>query len=124
MSLLGIGLLVGLGRRLVQGPLADSGLLPAGYYRHLGLKAMETDDFPRALTCLKWAQDPLLVQILVLRLRLLSLRHVQQRQAVQSLLEDAPPAPQTQKCRDLLAQEERALELLRHYEGQALNLLT
>ena len=33
----GLGVLVALGRRLVAATLADTGVLPAGYYRHLAL---------------------------------------------------------------------------------------
>ena len=84
--MLGLGLLVRLGRQVLAGPVADSGVLPAGYYRHLVLAALEEEDFPGALRHLKWAEDPLLAQIIVLRLRLLSARHRRQLAAVQDLL--------------------------------------
>ena len=64
--MLGLGLLVRLGRQVLAGPVADSGVLPAGYYRHLVLAALEEEDFPGALRHLKWAADPLLAQIIVL----------------------------------------------------------
>ena len=70
-----------LGRSVLKGPVTDAGLLPAKVYRHLLLEALEAEDFPGALDYLKWAQDPLLAQILVLRLRLLAARHGRQRQA-------------------------------------------
>ena len=63
--MLGLGLLVRLGRQVLAGPVADSGVLPARYYRHLALAALEEEDFPGALRHLKWAADPLLAQILV-----------------------------------------------------------
>ena len=83
--MLGLGLLVRLGRQVLAGPVADSGVLPAGYYRHLVLAALEEEDFPGALRHLKWAGDPLLAQIIVLRLRLLSARHRRQLAAIQDL---------------------------------------
>ena len=85
-DMLGLNLLVRLGRRVLAGPM-PAGLLPASYYRHLALGALEAEDFPGALDYLKWAQDPLLAQILVLRLRLLAARHARQRQAILELLE-------------------------------------
>ncbi len=84
--MLGLGLLVRLGRQVLAGPVADSGVLPAGYYRHLALAALEAEDFPGALRYLKWAADPLLAQIMVFRLRLLSARHRRQSEAIQDLL--------------------------------------
>ena len=84
--MLGLGLLVRLGRQVLAGPVADSGVLPAGYYRHLVLAALEEEDFPGALRHLKWAENPLLAQIMVLRLRLLSARHRQQLSAIEDLL--------------------------------------
>jgi hypothetical protein len=119
----GVGILIGLGRRFLAGPLADSGLLPAGYYRHLALAAMEEEDFPYALDYLKWAEDPLLVQIFIFRLRLIKSRHQEQRQALKLLLEQSPPSEQGEKIRALLTQEQRALELLAKFEARALELL-
>jgi tetratricopeptide (TPR) repeat protein len=119
----GIGILVALGRRLVAATLADTGLLPAGYYRHLALAALEEEDFPQALTWLPFAQDPLLTQLLVLRLRLLAGKHEEQRQAVRELLDMDPPATLRRRVQALLEQENRALELLGRYEGDALNIL-
>ena len=82
-----------LGRQVLAGPVADSGVLPAGYYRHLALEALEAEDFPGALRYLKWAADPLLAQIMVFRLRLLSARHRRQSEAVQDLLDsESSPA--------------------------------
>ena len=75
-----------LGRSVLKGPVADAGVLPAKVYRHLALLAMEEDDFPGALDYLKWAADPLLAQILVVRLRLLAARHGKQRQAILALM--------------------------------------
>ncbi len=119
----GLGILVGLGRRLLAGPVADSGLLPAGYYRHLALAAMEEEDFSRTLDYVQWAEDPLLVQILIFRLRLLKSRHQEQRQALDRLLEQSTPAAPQEKIQALLAEEERALELLGKYEARALKML-
>ena len=118
--MLGLGLLVRLGRQVLAGPVADSGVLPAGYYRHLVLAALEEEDFPGALRHLKWAEDPLLAQIIVLRLRLLAARHRRQLEAVQDLLASELTAARREPCETLLAEETRALELLREYETRAL----
>ncbi|MBW1991928.1 MAG: hypothetical protein JRI59_07420 [Deltaproteobacteria bacterium] len=107
---------------MLAGPVASSGLLPAGYYRHLALAALEEEDFSRALDYLRWAQDPLLVQILVFRLRLLQFRHAQQQQALKQVLDHSPQAPRP-KIQSLLAQEERAVEVLAGLEVKALRLL-
>ena len=130
--MLGVNLLIRLGRSVLKGPVTDAGLLPAKVYRHLVLEAMEADDFPGALDYLKWAQDPLLAQILVLRLRLLAARHGRQRQAILELLEgdsntgkDAGQRPvPLEKYQDLLRAEDRALKLLGEYEARALALLS
>ena len=96
---------------------------------------MEAEDFPGALDYLKWAQDPLLAQILVLRLRLLAARHGRQRQAILELLEgdgsagfqpvsDPGRRPVLlEKYQDLLTAEDQALKLLAAYEARALGLL-
>jgi hypothetical protein len=118
--MLGLGLLVRLGRQVLAGPVADSGVLPGGYYRHLVLGALEEEDFPGALRHLKWAGDPLLAQIIVLRLRLLSARHRRQQEAVQGLLASELTAARREHCEALLAEEARALEFLRDYETRAL----
>jgi hypothetical protein len=119
--MLGLGLLVRLGRQVLAGPVADAGILPAGYYRHLVLEALEEEDFPQALHHLKWAEDPLLAQITVLRLRLLAAQHQRKLAAVQDLLLRADlTAEHRERCQELLDQESRALELLRDYETQAL----
>ncbi|MCX5891119.1 MAG: hypothetical protein NTY36_16980 [Deltaproteobacteria bacterium] len=133
--MLGVNLLVRLGRSVLKGPVTDAGLLPAKVYRHLVLEALEAEDFPGALDYLKWAADPLLAQLLVLRLRLLAARHAKQRQAILELLEGdgsagfqpAPftgqrPVPQKQ-YQDLLLAADRALGLLKEYEGRAIALL-
>lgn len=133
--MIGLNLLVRLGRQVLAGPVAEAGLLPASYYRHLVLTAMEAEDFPGALNYLKWAQDPLLAQLLVLRLRLLAAKHGRQRQAILDRLEansgtGFQPVSDTgwkpvlpEKYQDLLLAEYRALGLLREYEAQALALL-
>ncbi len=121
--MLGIGLLVRLGRSLVAGPVADAGWLPGGYYRHLALAAMEADDYPGALKYLKWTGDCLLAQMLVLRLRLLAGKHRQQQQALAALLSDHLPQQTQEKVRALLTQEDRALRLLGQYETAALDML-
>jgi hypothetical protein len=117
---LGLGLLVRLGRQVLAGPVADAGVLPAGYYRHLVLAALEEEDFPGALRHLKWAADPLLAQIIVLRLRLLSARHGRQLAAIEDLLRSELTAGRRAQYETLLAEEARALELLRDYETRAL----
>ncbi len=121
--MLGLGILVRLGRTVVGGALAEAGLLPSWLYRHLALAALEEDDFPGALQYLKYAEDPLLTQILVLRLRLLIFRHQRQRRAWQALWQQGPCAEMREKCQELLAQEERALRLLSGYENKGVALL-
>jgi hypothetical protein len=121
--MLGVNLLVRLGRRVLAGPIAGAGLLPAGYYRHLVLAALEAEDFPEALQHLKWAGDPLLAQIIVLRLRLLSVRHRRQLEAVQELLALELTAGRREQCEALQGEEARALELLTGYEARALGLM-
>lgn len=122
-TMIGIGVMVALGRRLLAATLADTGLLPAGYYRHLALEALEEEDFAKALEWLPFAQDPLLTQLLVLRLRLLSARHDEQRLAVQELLKLNPPEKLRERGLALLAQENRARELLGEYEKEGLRIL-
>ena len=134
--MLGLSLLVRLGRRVLAGPVAGSGLLPASCYRHLALAAMEGEDFPGALDYLQWVKDPLLAQLLVLRLRLLADRHGRRRQILSGLLQEASgtgfqPVSSTgrrpmppEKYQALLQAEERALKLLRAYEARALGLLS
>jgi hypothetical protein len=121
--MLGLGLLVRLGRQVLAGPVADSGVLPASYYRHLVLAALEEEDFSGALHHLKWAADPLLAQIIVLRLRLLAGRHRRRQEAVQDLLASELTPARREPYETLLAAESRALELLRNYEAQALAYL-
>ena len=120
--MLGIGLLVRLGRQVLAGPVADSGVLPAGYYRHLALAALEAEDFPEALRYLKWAADPLLAQIMVFRLRLLSARHRRQSEAIQDLSASESSPARREHYKILLIEEARALELLAGYEAGALGL--
>jgi hypothetical protein len=122
--MLGLGLLVRLGRQVLAGPVADSGLLPSSYYRHLILAALEEEDFPRALRHLKWADQPLLAQIIVLRLRLLAAGHRQRLEVVRRQLGLDLTAERREQYQDLLAQEERALELLQNYEARALARLS
>ena len=119
----GIGIMVALGRRLVAATLADTGLLPAGYYRHLALAALEEEDFPAALKWLPFSRDPVLTQLLVLRLRLLARQHDEQRRAVVALLDQDLPFTLRERGQALLDYENRALELLKDYEGEALKLL-
>ena len=123
-----------LGRQVLAGPFVEAGLLPASYYRHLTLSAMEAEDFPGALNYLKWAADPLLAQLLVLRLRLLAARHAKQRQAILDRLEanssaGFQPVSDTgwkpalpEKYQNLLQAEDQASGLLREYEARALAL--
>ena len=120
--MLGLGLLVRLGRQVLGGPVADSGVLPAGYYRHLVLAALEEEDFPGALHYLKWVKDPLLAQIIVFRLRLLAAQHRRQLEATQDLLASELTAARRESYQTLLAEEARALELLAVYEAGALGL--
>jgi hypothetical protein len=112
--------LVRLGRQVLAGPVADSGVLPSGYYRHLALEALEEEDFPGALRYLKWAADPLLAQIVVFRLRLLSARHRQQSEAVKDLLDSESSAARREHYQTLLSEEARALEFLQDYEARAM----
>ena len=119
----GIGILVALGRRVATAALADTGLLPAGFYRHLALAALEEEDFPRALQWLPFARDPVLTQLLVLRLRLLAARHHEQRQAVVALLDQDLPPNLRSRGQDLLKQENQATALLQGYTEIALQLL-
>ena len=120
------------GPQRVGGAGDGRGLLPARYYRHLVLEAMEAEDFPEALNYLQWAADPLLAQILVLRLRLLAGRHrpatpghlgTQEADSGAGLrpVKDTgwKPVP-LEKYQDLLLAEDRALELLAGYEARAL----
>jgi len=117
--MLGLNLLVRAGRSLLAGPVADAGWLPGSYYRHLVLEALEEDDFPGALNYLPWTDEPLLAQLLILRLRLLAREHEQQRRTLQGLLANGLPEERLEKCRALLEKQERALELLGEYEGRA-----
>jgi hypothetical protein len=120
----GLGLLVRLGRQVLAGPVADAGILPTGYYRHLVLGALEEEDFSGALHHLKWADNPLLAQIIILRLRLLAARHRRQVAAVQGLmLRSDLTAAHRERCQELIEQESRALELLQGYEVLALSYL-
>ena len=120
--MLGLGLLVRLGRQVLAGPVADSGVLPVGFYRHLVLAALEAEDFPGALRYLKWVADPLLAQIMVFRLRLLSARHRRQSEAIREVSASESSVERREHYETLLAEEARALELLRDYEGRALGL--
>jgi hypothetical protein len=118
--MLGLGLLVRAGRSLLARPVADAGWLPAKFYRHLVLEALEEDDFPGALNYLKWTDDPVLAQLLILRLRLLAAEHRRQRESLQNLLANGLPEARREKCLSLLEEQEHALELLTEYEGRAL----
>jgi hypothetical protein len=118
--MLGLNLLMRAGRSLLAGPVADAGWLPAKYYRHLVLEALEEDDFPGALNYVKWTDDPLLAQLLILRLRLLAKEHDRQREILYGLVSNGLPEERREKCRALLEKQERALELLEEYEGLAL----
>jgi hypothetical protein len=119
----GLGILVVLGRRLAAATLADTGLLPAGFYRHLALAALEEEDFSGAIKWLPFAGDPVLIQLLVLRLRLLAARHDEQRQAVIAMLDQDLPPHLKNRGQDLLDEENKALELLSSYMEAALELL-
>ena len=121
--MLGLGLLVRAGRSLIAGPVADAGWLPGSYYRHLVLEALEEDDFPGALNYLQWTADPLLAQMLILRLRLLIREHQEQRETLAGLAGNGLLAERKEKCRDLLEKQDRALTLLGEYESRARALL-
>jgi hypothetical protein len=118
--MLGVNLLVRAGRSLLAGPVADAGWLPAGYYRHLVLEALEENDFPGALNYLKWTDNPLLAQLLILRVRLMAKEHQRQREILYNLLKNGLPEERREKCRALLTKQERALGLLQEYEDRAL----
>jgi hypothetical protein len=117
--MIGLNLLVRAGRYVLAGPVSDSGLLPGALYRHLALAALEEDDFPGALRHLKWADDAVLVQLTVLRLRLLAESHRRRRRALEALLASDLPPVRREACRTLLGEEDLALELLGDYEAQA-----
>ncbi len=121
--MLGLSLLARLGRRVVAPAVAQTGLLPAACYRHLALAALEEEDFPGALKYLPWARDPVLAQVLVLRLRLLAAGHRRRFQALEEMLQNGLPEEKRQRVRALMSEEGRALELLRQYEGQGLQVL-
>jgi hypothetical protein len=121
--MLGLGLLVRLGRQVLAGPVAEAGILPRGYYRHLILEALEEEDFLQALRHLKWADNSLLAQIIILRLRLLAAQHQRQLAILQDLMQSDPTTASRPHCQELAEQESRALELLRGYENQALEHL-
>lgn len=121
--MVGLGVLLALGRRLLAATLAATGFLPASFYRHLALAALEEEDFPQALKWLGFVQDPVLTQLLVLRLRLLAARHEEHRQAVKELLNLDLPEPLRERGQALLHQEELAITLLKAYEDEALSLL-
>jgi hypothetical protein len=121
--MLGVNLLVRLGRKLLSGPVADSGFFPPGYYRHLVLEALEEEDFPGALRHLKWTQDPVLAQLVVLRLRLLAGRHRQHLRDLGEILRNGLPESRRENCLALRREEERGLKLLGEYEAQALEVL-
>ncbi len=121
--MLGLNLLMRLGRSVLKGPVTDAGLLPAKVYRHLVLEALEEEDFPGALDYLKWAADPVLAQLLVLRLRLLAAKHERQRQVLTDLLNNGLPEERQERCRTLLQAEDRALRLLGGYEERALAVM-
>jgi hypothetical protein len=118
--MLGLGLLVRLGRQVLAGPVADSGVLPASFYRHLVLEALEEEDFSEALHYLKWTAEPLLVQLIVLRLRLLTVDHRRRLEAIQTQLQSERTAEKREQYQAVLAEERRAVELLQEYETQAL----
>jgi hypothetical protein len=89
----------------------------------LALAALEEEDFSAALNYLKWANDPLLVQVLILRLRLLAARHLRQGQALEDLLQTDLSEEQRAGYQALLKEEARALKLLKQYEFQGLEML-
>jgi hypothetical protein len=126
--MLGINLLVRLGRRLLAGPLEESGLLPQGYYRHQALAALEEEDFPEVLRYLALAapaappETRLVAQIAVLRLRLLEASHERRRQALLNLEDSSALSPEPHKLQELLRHEDLALKLLGQYQAAALNL--
>jgi len=114
---------VRLGRTVIGGALAEAGLLPSWLYRHLALAALEEEDYPGALNYLQHAEDSILTQILIVRLRLLSTRHQRHRQALLELLQQNPSEEKRQKLQDILAQEEKALQLLKSYEAKGMIML-
>ncbi len=126
--MLGVNLLVRLGRRFLAGPLEESGLFPSGYYRHRVLNALEEEDFPGALRYLELAQPAvhpetrLLAQMAVLRLRLLADGHQRRRQALLDLVDAPSPTLEPAKVTELLRQEDLALELLGQYQAAALKI--
>ncbi len=119
----GVGILVGLGRRLVAAVAADTGLLPAGYYRHRVLAALEEEDFEAALRYLPWAADAVLTQVMILRLRLLQARHARRQEICRQALEKPGTPEEKARLGEVLAAEAQATRLLRQYEARAKELL-
>jgi hypothetical protein len=126
--MIGLNLLFRLGRKFLAAPLEDSGLMPASYYRSQALSALESDDFAESLRYLKLADgdDPrqlcLVIQLLVLRLRLLQEQHQYQCRAIQELLQKETQPDRTSRYQEVLSQEEVAVRLLSRHEQEALRL--
>lgn len=113
---LGLNLLFRLGRRFLAAPAEETGLLPRRYYASQALAALAADDFPaclRYLTLQGPDADPVFVQLLILRCRLLRERHRQQRQAVQELAAQEAVAPL--RYQEILTATDQAITLLDRY---------
>lgn len=121
---LGLNLLFRLGRNLLAAPLEDSGWLPDTYYSSQALAALEEDDFTEALRYLKLSRNEtpaarLVIQLLILRCRLLAERHRLRRQAVAAAAAGEGDPGRAGRYDDILVQENRALILLQGYEAEA-----
>jgi hypothetical protein len=71
---------------------------------------------------LKWAGNPPLAQIVVLRLRLLATSRHRRLETIRELLATDLAAEKREQYQNLLAAESRALKLVKGYESRALGL--
>lgn len=122
---LGLNFLFRLGRQLLAGPVEESGLLPARYYASQALAALEEDNFSECLRYLRLqgeAVEPLVLQLLILRCRLLRERHLQEQQASAFLAATAAPEARA-KYRQVQEAAAQALALLEGYLQEATRML-
>ncbi len=119
---LGLNLLFRLGRQTLVAPLEDTGWLPDSYYSSQALQALEENDFCACLRYVKLTGAPateaarLVSQLLILRCRLLQEQHRRRCQAVAALAAAEPDPERAGRYDAVLAEENRALGMLRRYE--------